>query len=106
MDGTNQEDAGDIKQEKPPSPIASPSNRPVLGSFVLAHGETSKGIHERRGRLGMTVVNCDDSIKRMVDWGSTKQANLAGPKILMSQIFETLVRTNVRKGGLEMKFDI
>lgn len=54
----------------------------------------------------MTVVNCDDSNKRMVDWGSTKQANLAGPKILMSQIFETLVRTNVRKGGLEMKFDI
>ena len=53
----------------------------------------------------MTVVNCDDSIKRMVDWGSTKQANLAGPKILMSQIFETLV-SNVRKGGLEMKFDI
>ena len=47
MDGTNQEDAGDIKQEKPPSPIASPSNRPVLGSFVLAHGETSKGIHGR-----------------------------------------------------------
>ena len=53
----------------------------------------------------MTVVNCDDSNKRMVDWGSTKQGNLAGPKILMSQIFETLV-SNVRKGGLEMKFDI
>lgn len=50
-------------------------------------------------------VNCDDSNKRMVDWGSTKQANLAGPKILISQIFETLV-SNVRKGGLEMKFDI
>lgn len=105
MDGTNQEDAGDIKQEKPPSPIASPSNRPVLGSFVLAHGETSKGIHERRGRLGMTVVNCDDSIKRMVDWGSTKQANFSGPKVLMSQIFETLV-SNMRMGGLEMNFDI
>ena len=53
----------------------------------------------------MTVVNCDDSNKRMVDWGSTKQANFSGPKVLMSQIFETLV-SNMRMGGLEMNFDI